>query len=283
MKILISGITGLVGSEISSVAKDRGWSVVGASRHPGVNSLTYAVGDGERFEKTIDDTHPEAIIYCSAWTNVDACEESPETCLHANSILPGLAAKAANERGIHFALFSSSYVFEGTKPKYHETDDPNPVNWYGESKRIAEKLVMHNIKKNLLIIRTMGVYGFKPEGKDFLQQVIRAVGSGCKKKVANDQYGNFTFVKDLAESCLSLLEAKATGIWHVAGPEPSLCRSDIAKQICRLGGWDEGLIEPVPSSFLNQKARRPKYGGLDISKLKTMGFKMRTLKEAWSS
>jgi dTDP-4-dehydrorhamnose reductase len=127
----------------------------------------------------------------------------------------------------------------------------------------------------------MGVYGLNPDGKDFLSQVTRAVSKQKRIRVANDQFGNFTFAGDLAENILNLIGIHACGIWHVAGPEPLLCRFEIAKNICRLGRWDQSLIEGVPTSALDQAAVRPRFGGLDISKILSQGMKMRSLDQVW--
>jgi len=281
MRILIAGISGLVGSHLAVAARNMGWIVAGTSRRDISASNCFIAQNAQDMDRAMDDFRPDILAYCSAWTNVDECEKHPETCLHENALLPAFAAKGAFQRGIRFMLLSSSYIFCGDKNAHTEIDAPTPLNWYGESKRLAEKLVLFHTQEQALVVRTMGVYGMRPEGKDFLQQVVRAVSIGQRINVPNDQYGNFTFAGDLAENILHLLQRKAVGVWNVAGPDPSLCRADIAKQICQLGGWDFGLIQSLPTRSLCQKALRPKYGGLDISKIIADGLKMRSLDQVW--
>jgi dTDP-4-dehydrorhamnose reductase len=282
MRILIAGISGLVGSHLAVAARNMGWIVAGTSRRDISLSNCFIAQNAQDMDRAMDDFRPDILAYCSAWTNVDECEKQPETCLHENALLPGFAAKGASQRGVRFMLLSSSYIFCGDKNAHTEIDAPTPLNWYGESKRLAEKLVLLHTQEQALVVRTMGVYGMRSEGKDFLQQVVRAVSAGQRIKVASDQYGNFTYAGDLSDNLLCLFQQNAIGVWHIAGPDPCLCRLDIAKQICQLGGWDSGLIEPLSSESLNQKAKRPKYGGLDISKITAKGLKMRPLEQVWS-
>jgi len=283
IKILISGISGLVGSHVASRAKEKGWKVGGISRSGNQNPEWYSATDEKGYLAAINDFQPEIFLDCSAWANVDACETNPEACIQDNSLRPGRCSFLANTNGIQYVFLSSSYIFPGNKRTYCEADNPRPLNWYGESKLLAERLVRFHTNERAVIIRTMGVYGLIPDGKDFLSQVIRCCSRGNKIQVPNDQFGNFTYAGDLADSILKILEKGWHGIWHVAGPEPELCRSDIAKTICKLGGWDEGCIDPVPTAKLKQKAVRPQFAGLNIQKVISHGIQMRSLEQVWPS
>ena len=278
---MVSGVSGLVGSHVSLLAKQKGWPVVGVSRVLNHSAGWLAARTKDEYSQIMTATKPDVLVYCSANTNVDACEKTPEACLFDNALFPGMVCHEALKQGIRFVFLSTSYVFRGEKPTFEETDKPSPLNWYGEAKWLAEKLVLFHGKGNSMVIRTMGVYGLDPEGKDFLSQVIQAVSKKQRIRVANDQFGNFTFAGDLATNILKLIDNSADGIWHVAGPQPTLCRCEIAKEICKMGGWDQNLIEEVPTSALNQAAARPRFGGLDISKILSRGMKMRSLAQVW--
>lgn len=272
----------MVGSYVAQKAKERGWKVGGTSRSSETCPSAFLVSDEKGYLSAMDEFQPNIFVDCSAWTHVDACEINPEECIRINSLLPGKISSLAFSRGIFYVLISSSYVFPGEKQAYAETDLPNPLNWYGEAKALAEKLVLFHTRGKALVIRTMGVYGESADGKDFRSQVVRSASTGKRIQVASDQFGNFTFAGDLADVILKLVEWNSVGIWHVAGPEPVLCRSEIAKKICRLGGWDENTIQEVSTPELHQKAARPRFGGLSIQKILSKGLEMRTLEQVWS-
>ena len=51
---------------------------------------------------------------------------------------------------------STDYVFDGKNPPYRESDDPNPLNFYGKSKLDGEKVVLETDpgKKNSVLVYT---------------------------------------------------------------------------------------------------------------------------------
>lgn len=283
MKMLIIGVNGLLGFYLARQAEEEGWIVNGISRNKAKYRFPiFRCANGQGIIKIIDATRPAVIVFCAAWTHVDACELEPEKCLEVNSLLPSVVARAAHQRKIKFVFVSSSYIFNGKKKNpYREEDKPDPLNWYGESKKIGEKLVMMHTEDRALIIRTVGLYGLVSGGKDFLQQVVRAVSQGQSLAVARDQFGNFTFAGDLAKALCKLLAHNMAGVWNIAGPNPRLSRNEIAKEICRLGGWDSSLIRARSSRQLAQAASRPKNAGLSISKIRNLEIKMRSLEEVY--
>ena len=51
---------------------------------------------------------------------------------------------------------STDYVFDGKNPPYGESDDPNPLNFYGKSKLDGEKVVLESDpgKKSALWVKS---------------------------------------------------------------------------------------------------------------------------------
>ena len=95
-------------------------------------------------------------------------------------------------------LFLRTYVFDGNQGPYYEDDQTNPVNYYGETKLLAEN-ICRDIYDKVTIIRTNQVYGssnFKK--KDFVQWVIDSLGAKKAIKITGGQYGNPTYTVDLA-------------------------------------------------------------------------------------
>ena len=64
-----------------------------------------------------------------------------------------------------------------------------------------------------------------------------------------------------------IADVRATGIWHVAGPD-RISRLELARDAARAFGLSEMLIQGVPTSALGQLARRPLESGLVIDKLR---------------
>ena len=85
--------------------------------------------------------------------------------------------------------------------------------------------------------------------------------------IVTDQFNSPTYVENLAEIILKLLEKDAEGIFHTAG-DCSLSRYEMALRTAEIFNFDLALIQPF--SNLKQKAIRPKNASLDISKLNSL-------------
>ncbi len=276
MKVFIVGASGLVGHHVLRRARTEGHEVLGTCHRQRVEGLVpLSLDDEAVWRGLLERFRPEAVICCSGWTWVDGCEDDPERARRENAVQPARLAQAAAEGGARFVYFSTSYVFDGVAGPYDEEGIPHPLSAYGRSKWAGEQEVAAATGGAACIVRTMGVYGPEPQEKNFVYQVRRVLSRGQSLRVASDQFGNATHAEDVAAITLALLGRNGSGVWNVAGPDPELRRSDFALQIAQGYGLDAGLIEPVPTGELCQKAIRPRHGGLQIRKLQAFGFSPR--------
>jgi dTDP-4-dehydrorhamnose reductase len=85
-----------------------------------------------------------AVINAVAYNNVDAAEDPANRPIawKLNAEVPGELARAARDAGAAFVHYSTDYVFAGQKPEgYVESDTPDPISAYGESKFAGEQAV----------------------------------------------------------------------------------------------------------------------------------------------
>jgi dTDP-4-dehydrorhamnose reductase len=95
--------------------------------------------------------------------------------------------------------------------------------------------------------------------------VINELRSGNKIKIVTDQYSNPTITDDIALAIYKVIKLDKRGIYNIGGSE--YCdRYSFTKKIANIFMLDDKLIEPIKSNELNQPAKRPIMGGLDISK-----------------
>src|ERR1044071_3844623 len=71
-------------------------------------------GAGEGW-RMIDQTRPDTVINCAAWTNVDGCESDVERAFAVNARGPENLALASRDANAGFVTISTDYVFDGTK------------------------------------------------------------------------------------------------------------------------------------------------------------------------
>jgi dTDP-4-dehydrorhamnose reductase len=200
---------------------------------------------------------------------VDGCEQDSEKSRLINVEGTKNVAVACNKYGSKMVFISTDYVFDGEKGDYLESDPVKPLSIYAEHKLEAEKIVL-NTNKEFLICRPSVIYGWGPT-PNFVTWLIGELKSNKKVNIVNDQFSSPTLADDLADMILSLCEKGASGIFHTTGSD-CVNRYDFSKSIAKAFSLDEGLISPITTEELGQKALRPKRCCMNIGKVtKTIG------------
>lgn len=227
--------------------------------------------------KKVADLKPELVINAAAYTDVDGCETNKELAMNVNGYAVGYIAEACNKINAPLVHISTDYVFDGKKSGgYLEEDKKNPINVYGQSKALGEDLLMKNTKK-FFLIRTAWLYG--PNGKNFVDTIVRLASERPELSVVTDQIGNPTYTGDLAEKIKEIVEKGIFGIYHVTN-SGSCSWFDFAKKILEIKEI-RTPIEPTTSSEFKSTAKRPAYSILINRNLEKYGIsKMRPWQDA---
>src|SRR5690606_37875683 len=98
--------------------------------------------DSAGVEATVHDAHPDAIVNCAAYTDVDGAEADERRALDVNGDGAGNVARAASAIGAMTVHVSTDYVFDGRKDTPYVEDDPvAPLGAYGRTKLAGEREV----------------------------------------------------------------------------------------------------------------------------------------------
>jgi dTDP-4-dehydrorhamnose reductase len=147
-----------------------------------------------------------AVINCFAYTDVNRANQQRIKAKKLNFFfVKGLAniLKKNNTLLIHF---STDYVYDGNKKRpYKEIDKTNPLNVYGQTKLLADKFLLKE-KLKAVIIRTSWLYSYKKEC--FLKKILFAAKKNSFLKIVNNQKGSPTYAKDLALIVYQILLSK---------------------------------------------------------------------------
>lgn len=272
----------------------RAWLIAGAGGMLGTALQRVLAARGERFEAPpegffditdevmvarviggfaagLDPCTEGVLVNAAAYTDVERAEDEPEVAQLVNGRAPRLLAEAARDCGLRFAHVSTDFVFDGTKSgPYVEEDEPNPLSAYGRSKLDGERGVFE-ADPDALVVRTAWVFG--PGGANFPVKILEAARTRPSLKVVTDEIGSPTYTLDLAGGIAGLVEAGASGLYHLAGT--GVCsRLELAAETLRLAGLDTPL-EPVASGTFPVKAARPANSVLDCAKAARLGVTMR--------
>lgn len=269
--ILLTGGNGQLGTELRHLLDEKGIEYVST------DAQKMDITDAQATMKFIEELKPTVIYHCAAYTAVDKAEdEGKELDEKINVDGTRNVALAAKAVGATLVYISTDYVFDGTlKDGEYEVDAPvNPQNEYGRTKALGEQVVQE-IMDNYYIIRTSWVFG--KYGHNFVFTMQKLAETRDELTIVNDQYGRPTWTRTLAEFMYFVIDQKAPfGIYHLSN-DNACTWYDFAKEI--LKDTDVKVL-PVTSEQFPQKAKRPQYSVMDLSKAKALGFNIPTWQEA---
>jgi len=269
--ILLTGGNGQLGTELRHLLDEKGLKYVST------DAQEMDITDEQATLAFIQELKPTVIYHCAAYTAVDKAEdEGKELDEKINVNGTENVAKAAKAVGAKFVYISTDYVFDGTKKEgvYKETDKPNPQNEYGRTKLLGEQAVK-DLLDEYFIIRTSWVFG--KYGHNFVYTMKRLAQTHPRLTVVDDQYGRPTWTRTLAEFMVYIIENNADyGIYHLSN-DNSCSWYEFAKEILKETDVE---VAPVTSAEYPQKAKRPQYSVLDLTKAKNTGFVIPTWEEA---
>ncbi|ALS37345.1 dTDP-4-dehydrorhamnose reductase [Enterococcus rotai] len=269
--ILLTGGNGQLGTELRHLLDEQGMKYVST------DSKELDITNAEKTMAYITKLKPTVIYHCAAYTAVDKAEdEGKELDEKINVEGTRNVALAAKSVDATLVYISTDYVFDGTKKdEMYKTDDQtNPQNEYGRTKLLGEQIVQEIMDK-YYIIRTSWVFG--QYGHNFVFTMQKLAETRDQLTVVDDQFGRPTWTRTLAEFMVFVIKEKvAYGIYHLSN-DNSCNWYEFAKEILK---DTEVEILPVDSSKFPQKATRPKYSVMDLSKTKALGFDIPTWEKA---
>ena len=163
----------------------------------------------------------DLVVNCASATNVDRCETDRETALLVNGTAVGHVAAAAEAQGAALVHVSTDYVFSGTKgAPYVESDEPDPVSFYGRSKLVGERNAL-GLCSRAFVVRTSWLYG--RHGRNFVNTMLALGASQARVSVVDDQFGNPTNANDLVFELLAIALTDEYGIYHCSGNGTCSC------------------------------------------------------------
>lgn len=258
--ILVTGKNGQVGYELQRSLMSLG-AVIAVHR----NRMNLA--DNDSIRAAITQIKPDVIVNAAAYTAVDKAETEQQAAMQVNGIAPGVLAEEAKKLDALLIHYSTDYVYDGTKTGvYKETDNTNPVNYYGVSKLAGEQAIQAS-EVDYLILRTSWVYGAR--GGNFLLTMLRLMKEREILNVIDDQHGAPTWSRLIAEVTAHIVkqaleERKAqkfqSGIYHLASGGETTWHgfaSKIAQLVINKEALKVQSIEKIPTSQYPTPAKRP--------------------------
>ena len=262
MKWLVTGSSGMLGTDLVALLRSHGEEVTAAPRS------ALDVTDAAAVDAAV--AGHDVVVNTAAWTAVDAAEEHEAGAAAVNAEAPRLLARAARAHGARLVQISTDYVFDGASPTPYAEDAPtSPVSAYGRTKAAGERAVRDELPDGHLIVRTAWLYG--AHGACFPKTIARVARERGQVSVVDDQVGQPTWTADVADLVVRLVQADApAGIYH-ATSSGRCSWFDFAQRVVVAAGLESSTVMPTSSAAFVRPAPRPAYSVLGHDALTQIG------------
>ncbi len=259
-KILITGASGLLGSNLAVVAAAEHQTLGIYHQHPlqipGVDMMAAELSDPRQATRVIAGFAPDWVVHCAAASEVDRCELDPAWARRLNLEMAKNVAEAAAGVGARLAHISTDAVFDGELGDYRESDEPRPIMIYGETKLAGERAVAL-AHPEALVLR-INLFGWGPGPKRSLAEwFLERLEAGDTCPGFTDIYFSPLLAQHLARALLELLEAGASGLLHLPG-HTCLSKYEFGVQLAQEFGLDAARIRPMSVGDAKLTAARPR-------------------------
>lgn len=211
--ILGTGLSGLVGSRIVELLEEN-YSFQNLDKTIGVDIL-----DPQQVDKIIKDSGAKTLIHFAAFTDTNAAqkEAGDKSGIVYKVNVEGTRniAKSCAQHGVHLIHISTTFIFDGTHTKpYLETDTPNPIDWYAQTKLWAEEVVTE-ILPSATIFRINFPYRKDEFPKlDIWHKIASALQAGKTGPFFNDHFFTLTPIEWFAKVIEWAIQTHPAGVFH---------------------------------------------------------------------
>ncbi len=244
MKIMLVGKDGMIGKSIQ--------------KYFSANNLITFSKEQFNLEKTniskiIEMHQPQIFINAAAYTNVNLAEKEKKKAKKINADALGIISKKLKKINSLLIHFSTDYVYDGKKKfAYYEDDQTKPLQYYGFSKNLGDKIISQ-INCKHIILRTSWVYSYF--GNNFVNKIIDQKNNTKEIRVLNNEFGTPTssnfLAKNVNEICKKYINdslgSNFSGVYNLS-PKGITSRFKFAKFIFDYYNIDRKII-PINSKF----------------------------------
>jgi dTDP-4-dehydrorhamnose reductase len=245
----------MVGATIVELLQDR-YYFQNLSLEVGVD-----ITDPKAVDSYVRESEAEWVIHLAAKTQVDEAEterslgeESPtwKVNVGATKILVDTCRNYSKK----LLYISTDFVFPGGNQIFNETDTPQPIGWYAETKYLGEEAVK-TLGNDGLIVRIAFPYGaVDGPKKDFVAKFRQLFSDNQSITAPTDQIITPTYIPDIAAAIDLLIQQNQQGIVHVVGSQ-SLSSYQAALSVAESFGFSTNLVQPTTAAeYYQHKAKR---------------------------
>jgi len=219
-------------------------------------------------EKLIHEVSPKVIVNCAAITNIELCENERTLSQSINTDFPRALAILAREISCKFVHISTDHYHSEINAPRKEVDELFPINFYGETKLAAEKLILKEFPKALVVRVNFFGHG-EMRNPSLIDEILLNLSSGKNFYGFNDVFFTPVSIRELVVNVNKLIDKNLDGIFHIASSDV-VSKFEFAKKVCEIFEYNPDLIIESNSDFFKLRSKRPKYLALDSTKFSNL-------------
>lgn len=281
--ILVTGSGGLIGSKFADQYADKYIiEPIDISNRDNPIDITKVDQVISAFEKS----PANFVIHFAAYTDVTGAWEQRDDetgiAYQVNVVGTENIVKACRETNNKLIHISTAYVFDGEKSgAYLETDKPNPIEWYGQTKFLAEEVVKTSDIDWTIFRIDQPFRSDKFARADLVARVIEKLREDNLPPMFINHYFGPTYIDDFCKVLDWAIRTSPTGLYHATSGE-SWTDFDFATLVKTTHNLQGEVRRGDLNEYL-QNTTRPyqKNTVLNSNKLKSeLDFELKTIKEA---
>lgn len=283
--LLVTGSGGLIGSKFARQYADK-YLIEPIDISDSENPIDITKPD--QVLKALKKSAAEYLIHFAAYTDVTGAWEQKNDksglAYQVNVIGTKNLINACKETGKKIIHISTAYVFDGNKTvSYAETDEPNPIEWYGQTKLEGERAVMESDIDWIIFRIDQPFRSDDFDRPDIAHRVIERLKEGNLPPMFINHYFGPTYIDDFARILDWSIRNQSTGLYHATSGEEwtDYDFAMLIKEVFEL----PGVVRRGDLNEYLQTINRPyqKNTVLNSDKLKSeLDFELKTIKEAVS-
>ena len=279
-KILVTGASGLLGTEFCRQLKETGhevWAVDNHSRSTTIPPCDHWVKmdllNNNSFTGYVDLPKDFDYIYhYGAINGTTNFYKMPNKVLTNNFIsdinIFEFALKCTNLKRLVYASSSEIVADDPTSPLAENTDvlikDIHNARWSYRLAKITSENYLANSELPYVMIRYFNVYGENSKQGHFLGDQINKIKNGIFSVIGGQETRSFCHVSDAIRASIYVAENTNREVVNV-GNDREISIGDAVKVIATVMGHSDAVFEQLPSMPGSVQSRRP-----DITKLRSI-------------
>lgn len=221
-QVLITGGSGLLALNWAMAMRDKCDVTLATHLHPvqvrGVKTCSFNLDSEIDLCSQFRQLQPDIVVHTAGLTSVDECERSPDLAYHANAEIARNVALAAVASSASLIHISTDHLFPDQGSMYSEVNPTAPINQYARTKALGEIRVQETAPFALVIRTNFFGWGHKYR-QSFSDWIIQGLRAGTPLTLFEDVFFTPILADALALHAHALLDAGASGVFHVVGDE----------------------------------------------------------------